>query len=165
MTSAVRTARPLPRAVPAPAPTRRPDLHVVGDRPRRARTGLVVGLATLVVFGALLAGAVAHSLLVSGQVHLDETGEQVRTERDLLRTEQLELATLESPARIVAEAEARGMVPSDTQTWVSPDAADGPVVTGGPATDPAADAQDDTDDGTADASELAAGAPGGAELP
>ncbi|HEX2577848.1 MAG TPA: hypothetical protein VHK88_15975, partial [Aquihabitans sp.] len=84
MTSPVRAARPAPRHQPAdPVRRDRPDLHVVGAPVRRVRGGVVVAVATVVVFGALLAAAVAHSLLVSGQVHLDRVGVETRQEREL----------------------------------------------------------------------------------
>lgn len=132
MTSPVRAPRATPRSQPAahPAPTR-PDLRVVDAPRRRSRAGLVVAASSVVVFAALLAGAVAHSLLVTGQVHLDDVGVEVRAEREKLQREQLRLARYESPARITAAARRIGMVPADQQNWVSPGADDAAVVTGG----------------------------------
>ncbi len=166
MTSPVRVPRPSPRALPAAAPARsRPDLRVVGAPARRSRSGLVVVASTVVVFAALLAGAVAHSLLVGNQVRLDQLGTQVRVEQELLQQEELELATLQSPPRITAQAERLGMAPADTQVWLSPDAGTAPVVTGGPSpTDPATDDPDGTTDprpDTTGAEELAGGATAG----
>lgn len=164
MTSAVRSARPLPHGAPTPASTRpRPDLHLVGTRPRRARPGLVVAAVTVVVFGALVAGAISHSLLVSSQVQLDGTNDQVRAEQELLRSEQLELARLASPARLAEEAAARGLVEPAEQTWINPATGDEPVVTEGPGTATTvptgqSDEPDQTDPAAAGGSELAGAA-------
>lgn len=138
MTSTVRAPRPTPRATAASQTSRRarPDLYVVEPSRRRLRTRVVVGLAVVVVFGALLASAVLHSLLVSGQDHLDEVGREIRTEQELLAKDRIRLADLQSPERIAVEAERLGMVAAETQTWLSPDGDAPPVVTGGDATEP-----------------------------
>lgn len=131
MTSPVRAPRSTPRSLPTATTLRlRPDLRIVGDPRRRTRTGLVVGAVTVVVFGALFAGAVAHSLLVSGQVHLDDVGVETRAQREQLEIEQLDLAELQSPERIARQAGLLGMVPARQQNWVSPVAGAAPVVTG-----------------------------------
>lgn len=130
MTSPIRVPRATPRSLPAARPTtRRPDLHVVGEPRRRSRAGLVVAASTVVVFAALLAGAIAHSLLVTGQVHLDKVGVDARAERQQLQLERLRLATYQSPARITAEAKRIGMVPALEQNWVSPGTGAAPTVT------------------------------------
>ena len=150
MTSPVRAPRPTPRSLPATRSTEhvRPDLRIVGPPRRRARTGLVVAAATIVVFGALFAGAVAHSLLVSAQVNLDEVQADTRRQEQLLEEEQLTLAELQSPARITAEAERLGLVPpEDGGTWVSPGSG-APVDTRPEPAEPGV---------TADAGELAGG--------
>lgn len=122
MTSTVRVPRPTPRAAPAPRPTRRsrPELYVVEPARRRLGTRVVVGLAVVVVFAALLASAVLHSLLVSGQDHLDEVRQQIRVEQELLAKDRIVLADHQSPERIAGEAERLGLVPAASQTWLSP---------------------------------------------
>ncbi len=148
MTSPVRAPRSTPRSFPGVAVAKsRPDLRIVGAPRRRSRTGLLVGAATVVVFGALFAGAVAHSLLVSGQVHLDEVGVETRAQQERLELEQLDLAGLQSPGRIAREATHLGMVPAGQQNWISPVAGAGAVVTGAapePAPPPPTDAVTDT---------------------
>jgi hypothetical protein len=135
---------------------------VVGPPTRAARTGIWVMLAATVVFAALFVAAASHSMVVSGQVHLDEVGRQVRAERQLLAKEKVRLANDQSPARITREAARLGMVPADEQNWVSPGTGAAPVVTGADAP-PTTDTTDPTDtagsSGTAD--ELAAGADAG----
>jgi cell division protein FtsL len=183
MTSPVRAPRPTPRRAPQPAPApRRPHLRVVppparpkvGQAVRRRRTGAVLGVAMVVVFGSLLASAMFHGMLVSGQSDLDRIDAQIQEERTALAQEKLELANLQSPARIAEEAARLGMVPSEQQHWVTPGSTDDPIVTGS-ADDPEADADADgdtgtgtgTDTGTDDGStgspeELASGGTGGA---
>ncbi len=139
MTSPVRAPRPTPRRIaqPEPAP-RRPHLRVVPPpskpslRPsvRRRRTGAVLAVAMVMVFGSLMASAMFHGLLVSGQSDLDRLDTQIQEEKTALAQEKLELANLQSPARIAEEARKLGMVPADQQHWVTPGSADPPVVTG-----------------------------------
>ena len=160
MTSPVRAPRPTPRGLPAlPTPTARPDLRVVGDPVRRSRTGLSVALSVIVVFGALILVAMAHSLSVSGQAHLDQVNGQVRNERVLLQREQLRLANVESPARITSEALRIGMVPSEQQNWLSPGTDPSAVGTDGPAQ---AGTPDGQSGGSSGGSELAASNDGAA---
>lgn len=117
MTSPLRAPRPI-RNAPEP----RPVLHVVGDPVRRVRPGVILGVSMVVVFLTLLSSAVAHSLLVSGQVHLDDVARQVTVEREALQQDQLRLATARSPERIAREATAIGMVPGGEARWIVPGA-------------------------------------------
>lgn len=154
MTSPVRAPRPTPRRVAPvePAP-RRPHLRVVPPparpsvRPsvRRRRTRAVLIVAMAVVFGSLMASAMFHGLLVSGQSELDRLDTQIQAEKSALAQEQLDVANLQSPARIAAEARKLGMVPADQQHWVTPGSTDEPVVTGRAPDDPNA-AGDTTDE-------------------
>lgn len=139
MTSPVRAPRPTPRRIaqPEPAP-RRPHLRVVPPparpslRPsfRRRRTGAVLGVAMVIVFGSLMASAMFHGLLVSGQSDLDRMDTQIQMEKTALAQDKLDVANLQSPARIAEEARKLGMVPADQQHWVTPGSTDDPVVTG-----------------------------------
>ena len=170
MTSPVRAPRPTPRRIaqPEPAP-RRPHLRVVpppsrpslrsATRPsvRRRRTGAVLAVAMVMVFGSLMASAMFHGLLVSGQSDLDRMDTQIQEERSALAQEKLELANLQSPARIAEEARKLGMLPADQQHWVTPGSTDDPVVTGtvdtgidddGDGIPDAAETDTDTDTGT-----------------
>ncbi len=153
MTSPARAPRTAPRrpaARPAPAPAR-PNLRVVGPPVRRPRAARWFVLSVVIVFGALLASAVVHSLLVSGQAHLDQVDQQVRVENERLAREQARLADYQSPERIAREAAKLGMVPATDQTWVS-DATDGTTATISPPTteDPDGTSADElASDGTA----------------
>lgn len=123
--------RPRPSLTVVPDPDRRASSSVSVAAPRRVRAGVVVAISTMVVFGALVVSAVAHSYLVAGQAELDEVSTEVREERDALAADRVELAANRSPQRIAAEALRLGMVPADTQTWVSPGTGAPPVVVGG----------------------------------
>jgi hypothetical protein len=127
MTSPLRVPRPI-RSTPEP----RPDLRVVGAPVRRVRPGLILGASMIVVFVTLLSSAVAHSLLVSGQVHLDDVARQVTAEREALQQDHLRLATAQAPERIAREAAAIGMVPAGEPQWIS-SGSTSPVTTGGDA--------------------------------
>ncbi len=140
MTSPVRAPRPTPRrfpdvaaAAPEHRPDLRPDLRVVARPARRSRTGVVVAAAMVVVFVALLASAVAHSLLVSGQAELDRVDREIRAEQELLQQDRLRLARYQSPQRIALVAAELGMVPADGETWLRSGSSAPPVATGTPA--------------------------------
>ena len=136
MTSPVRVPRPTPRSNPdvelAPSPRRLTHLEVVRVPSRRQRTGAVVALAIAVVFASLLAAALLHSQVVSGQAHLDDIDRQIELERDGLARDRLALADSRSPVRIAEAAALRGMVKAPRQHWLSPVAGTTAVVTGEP---------------------------------
>ena len=118
MTSPVRAPRPTPRRSPAPAPAPAPRNHLRVVPPptrrhlRRRRTGAVLSVAAVLVFGSLMSAALFHGLLVGGQSHLDRLDTELRDEQAALAREEL------------------GMVPADGQTWVSPGTGADPVVIG-----------------------------------
>jgi hypothetical protein len=95
---------------------------------------MVVGIAGIGLFGALLASAVLFSVIVSGQARLDRLDKRIETEQQDLQRAKLALADARSPARIAKLATRRGMVLADQQSWVSPDSGAAPIVTGTPAT-------------------------------
>lgn len=117
--------RPNPRPIPRdPVPARRPHLRVVGpaERVRRRltpRTGVVL---TGVTFVLLLAVAVCHTLLVQGQIRLDELEASLRVEQARYQELRKEVAEMESPTRIVAAAEALGMVTPEDLVYLQPPA-------------------------------------------
>ncbi|MCU1354060.1 MAG: hypothetical protein JWM05_3269 [Acidimicrobiales bacterium] len=117
----------------APASTRRPDLRVV-EPARRGRAGLVVASSMLLVFAALLASAIFHSVLVTGQQRLDSTDRAVSEQEHLIEQQRLKVAELQSPGRIVVAARSQGMIEPDRTHWVAPPGPDGvsppAVVTG-----------------------------------
>jgi hypothetical protein len=98
----------------------------------------------VIVFGSLMASAMFHGLLVSGQSDLDHLDQQIQEEKTALAQDKLELANLQSPARIAEGATKLGMVPADQQHWVTPGSTDDPVVTG-TTVEPSDDATTDPD--------------------
>jgi hypothetical protein len=125
---------------------------------RRARNVGVLSVAVVVVFGSLLASAVFHSMLVTGQAHLDDVNTEIRVEREALQRDQLRLASIQSPERIAREAVRLGMVKAERQTWINPGSDEPAVTTGDEAGDGPVAPTDRT--GGGDRSELAAATAG-----
>jgi hypothetical protein len=95
----------------------------------------VLAVAVVLVFGSLMASAVFHGFLVSGQSHLDDLNRQLDNDRAELAREKLQLADLQSPERVADAAERLGMERSQRQRWLSPGTGADPVVTGDPTVD------------------------------
>ena len=127
----------VPERTPAvrPRPTRpqpRPDLKVVRPDQRRRRrvvTPVIGVLLTAGIFVLLLAVAIAHTLLVSGQVHLDHVDDQVTVEQARYQQLREQLAEAEAPDKIVAAARAQGMVSPPDVVYLQPDTAELPSTT------------------------------------
>lgn len=139
---------PVPARLPVPAPVRprravpgsapehlrpsapRPRLRLVDNtrleqatRRRRARR-LGITAAVLAVT-SLMALAATHAMLVSNQVRLDALEAQAAQAQGRHQALRLEVATLESPARVVSVATERlGMVPPEVVTYLPPVAGD-----------------------------------------
>jgi cell division protein FtsL len=126
--------RPAPR--PAPVPEVRPrHLRVVApaERVRRRLTPAAGVLLTGLIFVTLFLIAIAHTLLVQGQIHLDDLDAQLTTEQARYQELRTEVAEMESPERIVAAAEAMGMVSPQDLVYLqptTPDPADGSTALG-----------------------------------
>lgn len=124
MTSPAVVARPR-RQTPAP------DLRLIERptrQPARVRPAVVLAFAVVLVFSTLIAAAIVHSMLVSGQAQLDDITTETRTEQEALLREELELAKLQSPSSITREAERMGMVPTQSDNWLAADpGASGPA--------------------------------------
>jgi cell division protein FtsL len=111
-----------PRLAPvrsAPRPRTRPHLEVVSP-PRRRIGGPVVVVVTIVVFVVLLGTAGLNTVIVARQRQLDRVDSQIREGSARNEALQLEVARLESPARIVDQARAAGMDIPDEVTWLAP---------------------------------------------
>lgn len=133
MTSTARAPRPTPRRpVQVETPPTRSHLRVVQPPERRNFSGAyrpaIVVVVIVVVFGALMASATLHGMLASGQADINNIQAETRQASGQLERERLELAHLRSPQRIAKAAESMGMVPSDTQHWVSAATGDESVV-------------------------------------
>jgi hypothetical protein len=134
---------PAPLA-PRPRPAERPNhLRVVApsDRARRRVTPGMAVLVSAAIFVTLLAVAVSHTVLVEGQVHLDELDGQLVQEQARYQELRTEVAQAESPERIVQAANEMGMVTPDDLQYLQPPAPDSSTVgpTTGDDNEPAAD--------------------------
>lgn len=120
--------RPNPRPVPrGPEVSPRRHLRVVGpaERVRRRLTPRAGVVMTALTFAILLAVAVAHTLLVQGQIHLDDLETSLRVEQARYQELRKEVAEMESPGRIVAAAEGLGMVMPEDLVYLQPEAPSG----------------------------------------
>jgi cell division protein FtsL len=96
---------------------------------------------TAALFATLLAVAVAHTVLVEGQVRLDQLDAQLVEEQARYQELRTAVARLESPDRIVRAAQEQGMVTPDDLVYLQPPAPDPSTVgpTSGDDDEPAAD--------------------------
>jgi cell division protein FtsL len=116
---AISTARAPQRAPTRTAPTRT-ELRLVQEAKKRSRARqLVCAFALVIIFTALLASAVFHSVLVGGQQRLDRLDQRVEQRQQVLSRAELRVAQLSSPPRIVAAAKQRGMVLPAHTTWLA----------------------------------------------
>lgn len=108
MAGAPARVRRAPAPTASPSSTRAP-LRAV--RPRRSpparRRPLVLALAAAV--SSLLAVGAAHAYLIQGQVRLARLDQQLSTAQSEQRALQVQVAQLEAPARVVAQAQKDGL--------------------------------------------------------
>lgn len=96
------------------------DARVISTRRRRNLRGLVL-LVGFVLAASLFALAAFHAMLASGQAELDRIEQDVSDAQAQYEKLRLEVAELEAPSRIVAEAQERlGMVPPPNVTYLTP---------------------------------------------
>jgi len=81
-------------------------------------------LLTAVLFVTLFAIAIAHTLLVQGQIRLDGLDAQLTVEQARYQKLRTEAAQMEAPARVVAAAHALGMVAPDDLVYLQPQSID-----------------------------------------
>ena len=141
--AAIAVADPAP-VLPGPRTRERPNhLRVVApvERRRRRLTPATAVLLTAALFVTLLAVAMAQTVLVQGQVRLDDLDAQLTEEQARYQELRKDVAELESPGRIVDAAHAQGMVTPTDLLYLQPTAPDPSAV--GPTTgdddEPAAD--------------------------
>lgn len=123
------TSRPGPqrRPAPAPAPSERPrHLRVVApaERVRRRLTPAAGVVLTAALFATLFAIAIAHTVLVQGQIRLDRLDDQLTVEQARYQRLRNEVAEMEAPGRVVAAAQGLGMVAPDDLVYLQPGALD-----------------------------------------
>lgn len=132
--------RPQPRRAPA-----QPDLRVV-DAPGR-RLGAIGVAGVVLLFGLLFGLVVAHTVLVQNQQHLDRVQQEIRDAQARYQAQRLQVAQLESPARVVEEATTRlGMVTPPGTTYLTPSQATAAEVSAPAASDTPTPADDDWPD-------------------
>jgi hypothetical protein len=119
-----------PRRAPGPA-----RLRSAESQPGRLarviavlRSGNMIGrvgtLTAIALFVAVFGVVVFQAFLVQGQARLDHLNGQIATERQTSRQLQLQLAQLDSPARIVTAARALGMIEAGDVVYLQPAASD-----------------------------------------
>lgn len=115
--------RPAVRRGPTAA---EPHLTLVRDEPRtspaRRSNRVVLGAVAVVgALGLLFVLAVLQTAITQGQAHLDRVEAQAAEREAEARALEFEVAQLEAPSRIIAEAEARlGLVEPDQVHYVEP---------------------------------------------
>jgi cell division protein FtsL len=98
-------------------------------------------LASAALFSLLLAVAVSHTVLVQGQVKLDQLATQLSEEQLQYQVLREDVAELESPTRVVEAARENGMVTPDDLVYLQPSSSDAATAgpTAGDASEPAVD--------------------------
>lgn len=137
------------RVAPRPAPEVQPrHLRVVppAERVRRRLTPATGVLCTGLLFVTLFAIAIAHALLVQGQIRLDGFDTQLSAEQARYEALRKDVAEMESPSRVVAAAQELGMVAPDDLVYLQPTAAE-PASGDRPATTSSAGSAIRTDNG------------------
>jgi hypothetical protein len=86
----------------------------------RRLTPLAGVVLTGLVFVVLAALAGAHTLIAQGQIRLDHLDRKVQDEQARYQQLRMDVAEAESPDRIVAAAEAQGMVSPDDLVYLQP---------------------------------------------
>lgn len=129
--TAVRTpSRTAVRRAPTTVPSQRrtadrPNLRVAAapTATRQVRAFWVVGVVAVLV--AVLVVMASQALLVQGQDRLDELQRSLTEQQSIAERQQLQLAELQSPERVVAAATDRlGMVPPTDVVHLRSDPAD-----------------------------------------
>lgn len=124
-----------PGTLPRPgSPPDRPPLRVVPPATRPAyrtnRRRLVQIAGALAVGLSCFALASVHAVLTQGQFTLHELEARAAEQEARYQHLRLEVARLEAPQRIVAEAQRRGMVQPPTVTYLAPSPASSAVGAG-----------------------------------
>ena len=106
--------RPLLRALPTPQP------DVVERAKKRWRPGLIAVAACSAIGVGLFANVAFTAITARTQFRLERVEHQANEAEAQYHRRRLEVATLESPQRIVDEARRLGMVQPDKVTYLAP---------------------------------------------
>ena len=120
------TAPARPRHQPAPAPARR-HLRPVPNAPaaparstrRRIRPQVALTMATIGFFLILFAVALLQTVLVQGQLHLDDLRADLAERQTLAQIEREAVAEAGSPQNILDQARAMGLTEVPLE-WIHP---------------------------------------------
>ena len=96
---------------PGRSPSKRPPLRVVPHRRRRpdgARSRIVTYLPAIMVVVALLVVVVGQAILANGQVRMTGLDQQLQVAQARHSAQEESVSKLETPARIVGDATAKG---------------------------------------------------------
>jgi cell division protein FtsL len=111
-----------------PVEDERPKLRVVDDapatKPRRNLGGVIGTMLVGLLFACIFGVVVFQVFLVQTQSHLDDLSHKIDAQESRSKDLRLETATLESPARIQAAAQAQGMIAPKDAAWLEPKADD-----------------------------------------
>jgi cell division protein FtsL len=111
---------PAPHPRPARTPLRVLPTEHIERRTRRRRARLTLTVAASLVAGSLLGVVAVNVMIAQDQLRLDRLDAQRNAALDHRGQLQLQVAQLQSPARIVAQAEQRlGMVVPSKLTYLS----------------------------------------------
>jgi hypothetical protein len=99
-------------AAPQSTRSRRPSLRIVRSRSGKpTKRGRVIEIVALVlVVGSLLAVVIGQALLANDQVQMSALQHELSLEQSTHRQAELQVATLETPQRIVGDATKAGLV-------------------------------------------------------
>jgi cell division protein FtsL len=97
----------------------RPPLEVIVPTPSRLRRRALIAAAVLTAVGILFGLVLVHIDLTAKEMRLIHLQDQASRAQDTNLKLRLEVAELESPARIVATAQQLGMVPPPKITYLT----------------------------------------------
>lgn len=108
-----------PKRSTSPGARRGRHLNPVADV--GASVGYLTIIGIMLFMGTLLATVAVQTLLFQTRISVEDLEAQIAVEQERQGQLQSEVATLESPARILAEAEALlGMSPAPERTYLAP---------------------------------------------
>jgi cell division protein FtsL len=90
-----------------------PALRVVPRHVRRRRAGLIAAVAVTAVFGLMLGLVAFQAKIAQDQLRIDRMEQDLRAAEDRFQQLRLQVAELQAPGRVVAEAEGLGLVRPD----------------------------------------------------